>query len=112
MILLGRSRTTRWPRYLVLITGPRQINSIDFEISDTNHLYKGSELEIARPSSTCMGMIRKRWSPEGGRCTEGCGGDVHFPMKTAWSASQRRRPRLARRDESSLYHSCDDCLRP
>ena len=112
MVLLGRLRTTRWPKYLVLMTGPRQMNSMDFEISDTNHLYKGRELEMARPLSTCMGMIRKRGSPDGGRLMEGCGGDVHLPMKTTWSASQHKRPRSARREESNLYHSCDDCLRP
>ena len=98
MILLGQSQTTHWPKYLVLMTGPRQMNSMDF---DTNHLYKRSELEIARPSLMCMGMIRKRESPKGGRWMEGCGEDVHLPMKTAWSALQHKRPRLARREESS-----------
>ena len=83
MILLGRSWTTHWPKYLVLITGPRQINSIDFDISDTNHLYSGSELEIARLSSTWIGMVKRRCSAERGREIEGCGGDVHLPMKTA-----------------------------
>ena len=105
MVLFGRSRTTRWPKYLVLITGPRQINSIDFDISDTNHLYSGSELEIARLSSTWIDMIKRRGSAERGREIEGCGEDAHLPMKTAWSASYRRRPSLARRDESNLYHS-------
>ena len=105
MVLFERSHTTHWPKYLVLITGPRQINSMDFDISDTNHLYRGSELDTARPSSTCMGMIRKRGSPEGGIVIEGCGEDIHLLMNNAWSASHRRRPILARRDESSLYHS-------
>ena len=94
------------------MTGPRQTNSIDFDISDTNHLYSGSELEIARLSSTWIGMVKRRCSAERGREIEGCGGDVHLPMKTAWSASHHRRPSLARRDERSLYHSWDDCLRP
>ena len=83
IILLLQSRTRRCPRYLVLITGPRDINSIDFDISKTNQLYKGTELEIVRPSSTWTGIIRKRVPPGWGKGMEGCGGVVHRPMKTA-----------------------------
>ena len=36
MVLAARSQTKRCPRYLVLLTGPSEINSIDFEISCTN----------------------------------------------------------------------------
>src|ERR1700678_2990998 len=67
MVLLGRSRISRWPRYLVLITGPRQTISIDCKICETNHSYRGRELVTARPSSTCTGMIRKSGAPDAGR---------------------------------------------
>src|ERR1700678_4116008 len=67
MVLLGWSRISRWPRYLVLITGPRQTISIDCEICETNHSYRGRELVTARPSSTCTGMIRKSGAPDAGR---------------------------------------------
>src|ERR1700678_2629400 len=67
MVLLGRSRISCWPRYLVLITGPRQTISIDCEICETNHSYRGRELVTARPSSTCTGMIRKSGAPDAGR---------------------------------------------
>src|SRR5882757_7408053 len=52
MVLLGRSRMIRWPRYRELIIGPRQTKSIFLDISATNQLYSGMELVMARPSST------------------------------------------------------------
>lgn len=112
MVLLLRSRMRCCPRYLVFITGPKEINLIDFDIFERNQLYNGTELEMARPLLTWIGKMRKRVVPGWGRGMEECGGVVHCPMKTAWSASHRRRPKLARIVERSLYHSCDNCFRP
>ena len=111
-VLFARSQTIRCPRYLVLTTGPREMNSMVLDISRTNQVYSGRELEMARPSSTWMGMMRKRGPPEGGRGMEECGGVCQRPTKTAWSASHRDRPNDARVEERSLYHSWEDCLRP
>src|ERR1700678_2505886 len=102
MVLLGRSRISCWPRYLVLITGPRQTISIDCEICETNHSYRGRELVTARPSSTCTGMIRKSGAPDEGNEIEMCGGVDQRPIKTARSASHRARPSVARVDDRSL----------
>jgi hypothetical protein len=60
---------------------------------------------IARPSSTWIGMMRKRGSPDGRGGIDECGVIVQRPIKTAWSASQRKSPIRARVVDSSLYHS-------
>src|SRR6202789_2785516 len=112
MTLLVRSRVIRWPRYLVFSTGPKQTNSMDFEISKTNQVHRRIELVMARPSSTCMGIIRRRGAPEEGMSIEGCGGVVQRPTKTAWSASHLDRPKVARMVENNLCHSYADCLSP
>ena len=83
IVLLARSRTSCWPRYLVLITGPQQMNLMNLDISDTNHLYRWVEFEMARPSSTWTGMKRNRGHLDEGRGIEECGGVVHHPIKTA-----------------------------
>ena len=66
----------------------------------------------AKPSSTWMGIMRKRGSPDSKAGIDEWGGIVHRLIKMAWSASHRWRPRVARVKDSSLYHSWEDCLRP
>jgi hypothetical protein len=52
IILLGWSRIIWWPRYLEFTTAPRHMKSILLDISAVNQLYRGSELDTARPLST------------------------------------------------------------
>ena len=59
-----------------------------------------------------IGTMRVSGNPDVIGVMDGWGGVDHRLMNTAWSASQRCRPKEANRLESSLYHSYTDCLSP